>query len=130
MNRRSPGLLLVSQAGEGFLQYKTAEGLSPRTLSRYRDFIRIWLKFSSDVPIDQITTDDLRAFLIWLRNEYQPRRITGTDRVLSNKTIRNIYMFLSLFYTWADRPSSWRAPIRWDFVIVPWPGILPLDTSL
>jgi len=37
MNRRSPGLLLVSQAGEGFLQYKTAEGLSPRTLSRYRD---------------------------------------------------------------------------------------------
>jgi hypothetical protein len=44
MNRRSSGFLLVSPAGEGFLQYKTAESLSPRTLSRYRDFLRIWLK--------------------------------------------------------------------------------------
>jgi integrase/recombinase XerD len=112
MNRRSPGFLLVSQAGEGFLQYKTAEGLSPRTLSRYRDFLRIWLKHAGDVPLNQITTDSLRAFLIWLRTEYQPYRITGTERVLSNKTIRNIYMFLSSFYTWAGRELNLPNPLK------------------
>jgi hypothetical protein len=38
MNRRSLGFLLVSQAGEGFLQYKTAEGFSPGSaLDGYAD---------------------------------------------------------------------------------------------
>jgi hypothetical protein len=32
MNRRSPGFLLVSQAGKSVLQYKTAEGLSSRAI--------------------------------------------------------------------------------------------------
>ena len=32
MNRRPPGLQL-SKALQGFLQYKTAEGLSPRTIA-------------------------------------------------------------------------------------------------
>ncbi|CAG0937215.1 Tyrosine recombinase XerC [Thermoflexales bacterium] len=82
MNRRAPGFLLVSQAGEGFLQYKTAEGLSPRTISRYRDFL-----------------------------------ITGTERALSNKTIRNIDMFLSSFYTWADRELNLPNPYRFRHTI-------------
>jgi len=112
MNRRSPGFLLVSQAGEGFLQYKTAEGLSPRTISRYRDFLRIWLKHAGDVPLNQITTDSLRTFLIWLRTEYQPYRITGAERALSNKTVRNIYMFLSSFYTWAGRELNLPSPLK------------------
>lgn len=77
MNRRPPSFLPLSKAAVGFLQYKTAEGLSPRTISRYRDFL-----------------------------------ITGTERALSNKTIRNIYMFLSSFYTWADRELNLPNPYR------------------
>jgi integrase/recombinase XerD len=70
------------------------------------------LKHAGDVPLNQITTDTLRAFLIWLRTEYQPYRITGTERALSNNTNRNIYMFLSSFYTWAGRELNLPNPLK------------------
>ena len=72
MNRRPPSFLLVSQASEGFLQYKAAEGLSPRTLERYRDFFKIWRQYIDDARLNEITADKLRQFLIWLRTDYQP----------------------------------------------------------
>jgi hypothetical protein len=37
---------------------------APALSSRYRDFLRIWLKHAGDVPLNQIATDSLRAFLI------------------------------------------------------------------
>ena len=53
MNRRPPGFLLVSQASEGFLQYKAAESLSPRTLNRYRDFFKIWRQYTASPCADR-----------------------------------------------------------------------------
>ena len=112
MNRRPPSFLLVSQASEGFLQYKAAEGLSPRTLERYRDFFKIWWQYIDDARLNEITADKLHQFLIWLRTDYQPLRVTGTMKPLSNKTIHNIYMFLSSFFTWANREFNLPSPLK------------------
>ena len=112
MNRRPPSSLLLSKAAAGFLQYKTAEGLSPNTLKRYKQFLRLWQEFADDVPIHRIKTEDVRAFLIWLRNDYHPRRITGGDQPLASKTIHSVYMCLSAFYTWANREFDLPNPIK------------------
>jgi len=66
MNRRSPGFSL-SKAIAGFLQHKAAEALSPTTLDSYERILQQWLDHVGDVEVGQITTQDFRAYLAWLR---------------------------------------------------------------
>ena len=110
MNRRPPGFPLA-KAVEGLHHTKAAEGLSPRTLVNYRQHTGVWLEYMGEKTVEEITTQDVRAFLSWLRTDYRPRRITGgNDQRLSAKTIRNFWVALSSFFRWAslefDLPQS------------------------
>lgn len=111
MNRRAPGLKL-SKAIPGFLQYKAAEALSPRTLESYQAHLEQWLEYAGDVEVGQVTSQDLRAYLAWLRTEYKPRRLTGGDQPLAPKTIRNIWISLSAFFTWASKEFELANPMK------------------
>ncbi len=110
MNRRLQGLSL-SKALLGFEQYKTAEGLSPTTISSYRDTLKQWLERVGDVDVASITTQDLRAYLAWLRTEYVPKRKNGDTHPLSAKTIRNVWATFSSFFTWATTEFSMPNPM-------------------
>ena len=129
MNRRPSGLynslksthrqnernnsLPVSKAISGFIQYKSAEGLSPRTLVSYEHHLNLLLEFLGDRNLTQVTTQDLREFLNFMRNEYTPRRITGNnDRKLSRKTIRNIWVSLSGFFNWVSEEFDFPSPMK------------------
>jgi len=94
--------LSLSKAITGFLHYKTAEGLSPTTLDSYRRILDKWVAHVGDIEVDQVTTQDLRAYLAWLRTDYKPCRLAGGDHPLSPKTIRNVWVALSSFFTWAS----------------------------
>ncbi len=39
----------------GFLQYKTAEGLSPTTLVNYEHHLKVWAERTAHRPVTQIT---------------------------------------------------------------------------
>ena len=129
MNRRPSGLsnlsksshrqkkrsssLPVSKAIPGFIQFKSAEGLSPRTLESYGHDLKVWLEFLGDRNLMKVTTQDLREYLNYMRTEYTPRRITGNnDRKLSRKTIRNIWISLSAFFTWASEEFDIPSPMK------------------
>lgn len=112
MNRRSSGLKL-SKALVGFLQYKAAEGLSPHTLVSYEAHLKLWIEHNGDVEVDQVTAQNLRAFLAWLRTEYKPRRLAGSnDQPLSDKSIRNYWISLSSFFTWACQEFEIASPMK------------------
>lgn len=70
------------------------------------------MEFAGDVPINRIKTDDLRRFLIWLRTDYQSKRMTSGDQPLASKTIHSIYLCLSVFCTWANREFDLPNPIK------------------
>ncbi len=111
MNQRPPGLKL-SKALTGFLQYKAAEALSPTTLQSYERDLKQWIAYAGDVEIGQVTTQGLRAYLVWLHTDYKPRRLTGGDEPLSPKTIRNIWVSLSAFFTWASEELKIANPMK------------------
>ncbi len=93
MNRRPPGsrassrkikALLSGKAVDGFLQFKTAEGLSPRTIESYKRDLELWLEYQGAVEISRISTQQITAYITYLRTDYEPRRITGgNERGLS-----------------------------------------------
>ena len=76
MNQRPQGLL-VSKAMTGFLQYKSAEGLAPVTVSGYERDLRLWIEFQGDLDILKIESQHILSFLNYLRTEYVPRRLAG-----------------------------------------------------
>ncbi len=102
MNRRPPGLIL-SKAVQGFLQYKQAEGLSPRTIESYEHDLTRWLEYQPDIDVAKVTSTNLRAYVIYLQKDYKPRRITGgNDQPLSSKSVRNHYITLCAFFHWCS----------------------------
>lgn len=112
MNRRPTGLQL-SKALQGFLQYKTAEGLSSRTIDSYERDLKFWIETRGDHEIHQVTTQQVRDYLTYLRTDYEPRRITGNnEQKLASKTIRNIYITLCAFFHWASDEFSMPNPMK------------------
>lgn len=111
MNRRPQGLPL-SKAIDGFLQYKTAEALSPRTVESYKRHLDQWLEHIGDRLIHKVTTPDLRSYLAWLHTEYKPRRFNGNTEPLSGKTIRNVWVTLSALFSWASAEFNCASPMQ------------------
>jgi integrase/recombinase XerD len=103
MNHRSSGSLALRKAIIGFSNHKTAEGLTERSVDSYKRDLEQWAAYAGDIEVAQITKQDIEAYLFYLRTEYVPHRFGGDTRTLSPKTLRNIYITLASFFTWASR---------------------------
>jgi integrase/recombinase XerD len=108
----SPLGLKLSKALSGFLQYKTAESLSPNTLLTYEHYVKVWLAHTGDKDLSEFTTADLREFFAWLRTEYKPGRFNGSTAPLSPKSLRNTWVALCSFWTWASTEFNLTNPMK------------------
>ena len=65
MNRSSPSSsksktpLSLAKAIDGFLKFKTAEGLSQNTIASYEFTLSHWLEFIGDRDVSEIQSSDL-----------------------------------------------------------------------
>jgi len=83
MNQRPTGLK-VTKAITGFLQYKSAEGLAPVTVSGYERDLKLWIEYEEEMDIAEVETTHILAYLNYLRTDSVPRRIRGNnDKKLS-----------------------------------------------
>jgi integrase/recombinase XerD len=105
---RSPSGLLFSLCIDGFVKYKTAEGLSHRTVESYEWVLRKWMEKMGDKPVGKITSSDVLDHLNYLRTEYIPHTFAKPNpahdaptRRLSPKTLRNHWITFKAFFRWA-----------------------------
>lgn len=103
--------LSLSQAIEGFLLAKSAEGKSHYTIRNLPSISRLAGFLGDDPHFTDITTDDLRRFLNFLQDEYVPDP-RNPSRRLSAKTVRNTYITLSSCWTWAEQEFEARHAVR------------------
>jgi integrase/recombinase XerD len=92
----------LSHAVNGFLLFKSAEGLSPRTLETYRQRLDYLVQFLDDPEFSSIAGHDLTRFIDHLRNEYVPKRWTGNTKPLTGRSLRNYWVAIRSLYTWAS----------------------------
>jgi hypothetical protein len=65
------GGLTVTQAIEGFILHKNAQGLSQRTVSSYKDILDHWAaRIGGETQVPSITSQDLKRYLVWKTTEY------------------------------------------------------------
>ncbi|MFA5874072.1 MAG: tyrosine-type recombinase/integrase [Anaerolineales bacterium] len=112
MNHSSSGSLALRKAIIGFSNHKTAEGLTERSVDSYKRDLEQWVAYAGDIEVAQITKQDIEAYLFYLRTEYVPHRFGGDTRALSPKTLRNIYVTLASFFTWASREFRVENPMK------------------
>jgi integrase/recombinase XerD len=109
MNHSSPGLL-ISKSIDGFLKFKTAEGLSVTTIVSYDHILNHWLAYAGDRPMADVTATDLTNYMAWLRTEYKPIRFNGSKAPLSAKSIRNVWVAFRSFFTWFHQEFNLPSP--------------------
>lgn len=72
------------------------EGLSPIFTSNDEPILKQWREFQKEIAIGQVTTDQIREHLSWLRTEYQPRCVTGSSPQADRKHLHHTQNFLTL----------------------------------
>lgn len=112
MNRNPSGSFTLSKATTGFLNYKTAEGLAQRSIYSYERTLVKWVEFMGDCKVISVTSQEVSGYLSWLRTEYIPERLNGKTHPLSPKSVRNVWITLSSFFTWASHEFKLANPMK------------------
>jgi len=84
----------ISRASKGFLFYKEADGASPNTLASYGRNLDRFARFCATLDVHQVAEvepDHIRRYLYDLR----------ANGHLAAKTVKNHWVTLSSFWTWA-----------------------------
>jgi integrase/recombinase XerD len=111
MKHNPVGSMVLSKALVGFLNHKIAEGLSPRTTESYRIIIEKYIAYGGDRSVSSVTNQDVTKYLNWLRTEYVPNRVNHKTHPLTGKTIRNVWIAFSSFFTWASHEFQFQNPM-------------------
>jgi integrase/recombinase XerD len=106
------GSLSFGKVITGFINYKTAEGLSDRSVDSCRRILEYWAEFAGNKSITQFTDHDINSYLVYMRAEYIPSRWSGDTRNLSPKTLRNIWMTMCYFFRWANSEFHIESPMK------------------
>lgn len=94
----------LSDAIEGYLFDKAAEGYSPHTLKLYRIYLPIFCEFLGNPDVTAISLQDLKSYLNYLQNDYIPRHRWGEGKKggLSRYAVANHYKAVRSFFGWAE----------------------------
>lgn len=112
MNRSPLSSMLLEKAITGFLNSKTAQGLSDRSVDSYKRILEQWAKYAGNKDVSQLTDREINAYLVFMRTEYVPRRFGGDTRLLAPKTLRNIWITMASFFTWAKTEFGMENPMK------------------
>ncbi len=91
----------LSHAATGFILHKAAEGKSQRTLDGYKAHLALLTGYLEDPEMSELDTAALRAFMAYLRTDYVSTRPIAVPKQLAPKTLRNYWITLRSFVTWA-----------------------------
>lgn len=92
----------LSEAIEYFRICRLAGGYAKSTLEIYSWALLRLLGFVEDKSVGEITLDQLRRFMIYMRDEYEPTQPGGNTDPLSPSSLENIWKALRSFFGWAE----------------------------
>jgi integrase/recombinase XerD len=102
--------MLLSQAIEYFNICKLADGYSPNTMEVYGWALSRLLDFAGDKTVGDITLEQLRRFMLYMKREYKPNRPGGSAAPLSPSSLENIWKAIRSFFGWAEEELSIARP--------------------
>jgi integrase/recombinase XerD len=74
--------LTLGMAIISFLNYKTAEGLTDRSVDCYNRVLEKYVEHTGEIEVGRITQQHISDYLLYFRTEYAPQRFGGDTRVI------------------------------------------------
>lgn len=84
-------MLPISKALQGYWLDKKLQ-LSKETVKSYTYVLNAFARYLEDKPINEITTQDIKAYLVFL----------STEKEQSNRSINTVLLVLSSFFKWSS----------------------------
>lgn len=94
--------MLTSQAIEGYALDISSGDYAMRTVELHRSNLRQLCIFLKDPPIEAITLDDLKLFMVHLKTTYKPKRRNGSTAPLAGASQDNHWKAMRTFFRWAS----------------------------
>lgn len=91
----------LSQAIEGFKISRLADSYAPVTLRGYESSLGTLSEFLGDPDVSSITTDNLKAFMHYLRTNYRPERKSGSLEPSATASYHRYWKAMRSFFKWA-----------------------------
>lgn len=92
----------LTKAVEGFIFSMKADGFSDNTLGVYEWALNLLGGYLNDKSVEKIVEKDLQKFMVWLRQDYQPKRMNGNISPLAPASVENIWIATRSFFNWAE----------------------------
>lgn len=106
---------ILSRAIEGFLLSKSSSGRSVNTIRNYKQELGRFADWLGDVPIDEISSRQLKEYMKFLRDDFRITHVATTPispRKLSSKSLRNTWGTLSSFWNWTSKEFDLDSPFN------------------
>ncbi len=68
MNRNPSISLPLSTAITGFVNYKTVQGLSQRSVDSYKRILDQWVEYAGNKKVAQISDREINEYLVYMRS--------------------------------------------------------------
>lgn len=91
----------LKSAIDGFSLYLRASGYSPSTVSLYMIALRNLCEFLENPKVEKISLPDLQRFMVYLSEEYKPKRFGNKTHPLSGSSRQNFWKAIRTFFAWA-----------------------------
>ena len=89
-----------------------AEGLTDASIVSYQRILKKLSENMEERTVGSITTQDIVAYLNWLRTDYISEPFTGKTKPLSPMTIHNAWIGLASFFAWAHQELKLDIPTK------------------
>lgn len=87
----------LSEAIEGYTLDISSRGYSPLTIRSNTYYLGIMAKYLGDCDVSQITTDDLKRFVVYMQKDYVPVRPNGNKDPLGPAALDNVTKSIKSF---------------------------------
>lgn len=94
--------MLLSKAFQGYNFDKSAY-YSPNTIKAYQIVHRNMIDFLGDIPVRQVTPQQLTQFIIYMQHDYKPKRSSGDDSPISPNYLDLHWKGVRSFFNWAHK---------------------------
>jgi integrase/recombinase XerD len=105
----------ILTAIDGFLFHLRAEGYSQSTINLYTIVLKTLCKYLNNPIVSKIKYHDLQAYMLFLQEEYKPRRLSGNQSPLTGSSRQNHWKGIRCFFNWYS--TEYKLKIRPDALL-------------
>lgn len=91
----------LMDAIRGFEVSRLADGYAPITLNGYKSSLSVLSRYLGNPEVNEITTENLKAFFHHLRTDYEPERGNGSKDPLASASHHRYWKSIRCFFKWA-----------------------------